>query len=1179
MLLKRIEIDGFKSFANKTVIEVNKGITGIVGPNGSGKSNIADAIRWVLGEQNSRSLRGKKMEDVIFGGTDTRQRRGYCAVKLVFDNEDGRFGTDYTEVSILRKLYRGGESEYNINGHPVRLKDIVELTKDTGIGKEGYSIIGQGRIDEILNSKPLARRKVFEEAAGIAKYRMRKEETESRLARTEDNLTRVEDILGELTSQMGPLEKQAKQAKLYYEYMDRARVLDSNLFIINYDRSAEAINRANAEAEELGKEIDRLKAEYGSAAEEIELLRERQSGIDKKSEEMSEKLASARADNERIKGEIRLGGERADAAESELKRLSENRERRRKHLEEIKEQMENARTMQEAYSFALEKAENGIDEGERKRYDIELLQGQFYSRINGLKNTQLELMGSVSEMKQELSRIESDEQNFAMRRDELEERLAAANKSLAEEEAGEAELLRRLAKIEEEGQEAAKRAEALDGERRKIEQELSEIQIEMRRNESAIAQNATRKKALQDMADEHQGYSESVRNLLNRSKNNGKFKLYGAVAELIRVPAQYETALEAVLGSAMQNVVAPTEEDAKLAIEFLRQNRLGRVTFLPTKALKVSRLYPNERAQIKEGVVASEVIGCSAEIRPAVDYLLARTVIVKDMDSAIALMRKTNYSLRAVTLEGDIMRPGGVMTGGNIREKSYGLLSRERQIEQISELLKGLAGKAGELRKKLAQEEERLQGNSKKADAEFEALRRLQLEKAQTEEAIRSRKHSEEIAQNTAADTLRRLSRIDSGTEENSDKKEELLLIIEEKTEELAELQKQLEEADRENRDTAEEQNRIVERLTQERLKKAEAENGLQTESANEKRLEEEKANELLKSEAERQLALEAEQRIAEAEDLISENKKQLEISGAVLRSYTEENRKLGEERREIKNLLDKFGSDDRHFRENHTSLVERKLRAESQAERAENSRRMAADKIWEEYGLTYSGALEFKQEINYQEASTELGKLRSEIRKIGTVNPNAAEDFETLKTRVEELSKQKEDLEKAKEDMRKVIADLVRQMREQFRTKFELIGEAFKEVYRDLFGGGRARISLEEGDIMECGINIEAEPNGKKLQHIDLLSGGERALTAIALIFAMLKVNPSPVCLLDEIDAPLDEINVARLGEYFKRVNDSQFIVITHRKTTMTACDVLYGTAMEERGVSKIVSVQVDVA
>ncbi|MBE5759868.1 MAG: chromosome segregation protein SMC [Clostridiales bacterium] len=1176
MLLKRIEIDGFKSFANKTVLEVNKGITGIVGPNGSGKSNIADAIRWVLGEQNSRSLRGKKMEDVIFGGTDTRQRRGYCAVKLLFDNEDGRFGTDYSEVAIGRKLYRGGESEYTINGQSVRLRDIVELMKDTGIGKEGYSIIGQGRIDEILSSKPLQRRKVFEEAAGVAKYRFRKEETESKLRRTEDNLTRVQDILSELEGQMGPLEEQAKQAKLYTEYTAKLKTLEVNLFLMQYERYAASIERFKAELEDAELEIADLKEKFGNASGEAAELRERQLALEKQIEELTEKITEAREYTEKLRGELKLETERRNNAAVQAESLRLRMENREQHMKELAESGKSAANRKMQLEKQLEDTENRIDEAEKKRYNAELEQGLRYSQINEQKNRQLALLNKVSELRQELSRLESDEQNYALRKEEFEER---AKVILAEVDKDDQQLAlhtEKIGEINENGRELATEVRSKEAIADGCVKKKNELLTEIRRNESEIAQNTTRRNALQEMADDYQGYSDSVRNLMKRSAGRTDFTLYGTLAELIHVPQQYETAIEAALGSATQNVVVPAEEDGKKAIEFLRQNRLGRVTFLPAKALRISRLYPNEKNAIGTGVVASEVIRCDEKVRPAVDHLLARTVIVRNMDEAIALMRRTGYAFRTVTLEGDIMRPGGVMTGGNIREKNFGLLSRERTIEQLGETVKKLTLQGEKLRASFKKEEEAETALSGAIAALMEKVRELQLEKVHEEEAAKAiGRHKDELMQQLA-DIKRGLSRIDSGSEENLDRKENLVFDIEDSEEERREVEAELAEAEEENRKAAEQMNAVMAELMQLRVEKAETTTALENETASEKRIAAELAGEEEANKTESQSLVLTMQRKTEAEEAIGTAEYALNAALEAAKNLTDEHLKQQQERDSVKKNLEKFDKEDLHFRETQTALLERKLRLETQLERTENTRRMAADKIWEDYGLTYAGALELKAEIGYNTASQEIGTLRAEIRKMGMVNPNAVEDFENLKVRVTELSSQKTDLEKAKTDLEKVIADLVRQMREQFKLKFEEISKAFEEVYRDLFGGGRAKISLEEGDIMECGIDIEAEPTGKKLQHIDLLSGGERALTAIALIFAMLKVNPSPVCLLDEIDAPLDELNVARLGSYFERVNESQFIVITHRKTTMQACDVLYGTAMEERGVSRIVSVQV---
>jgi chromosome segregation protein len=1177
LLLKRIEIDGFKSFADKTVIEVNKGITGIVGPNGSGKSNIADAVRWVLGEQNSRNLRGKRMEDVIFDGTETRRRRSSCSVRLLFDNEDGRFGTEYSEVVIGRRIFRGGESEYTINGQQVRLRDIVEMMKDTGIGKEGYSIIGQGRIDEILSSRPQARRKVFEEAAGIAKFRMRKEETESRLDKAEANLVRINDLLTELEQQLGPLSIQAEKTKRYSKLVDRIKVLDVNLFITNYDRFTQSIERYRNEAEELKTELELLNSKYGGANEEADRLAESQQSYEEKIRRINDEIITARAENERIIGEQKLFRERKEAQEQEKLRLKNDIGQSAGRVDELADMLKRSESEAVRLEEDQKKTEDLITSAEQKKYEAELEQGLRYSEMNSAKEKQLEIMKKISELRQELSRMESDEQNYQLRREDIEERIGKAKEDAAAV-AGDLEKANGdLEAVRSKGRSVVSSLNELNAKRLKIEKDRNETESEIRRNEALVAQTVSRRKTLKEMDEDYQGYSDSVRNLMKMSRGRTDFTLYGTLAELIRVPQQYETAVEAALGSAEQNVVTPGEQDAKAAIGFLRQNRLGRVTFLPVDALKLSGLKESERRAAAGAVVASDVIGCDDSIRPAVEFLLARTVIVKDLDEAIALMRKTSYAFRTVTLEGDIIRPGGVMTGGNMRERNFGLLSRSRILEQLSGSIRQQTEKGKELRERMASLVSASEANDLEIRKLTDDLQSTQIEAAQIEERISVLDSNRKLYEDNAAQLERNLKRLDFGNDETQERRETISLEIEDSEAALNDTGKDLEEAEKQNLEAADRMNEVLQEIMSLNVKKAEISGNIENERVNADRIRAEIAEEKDKHPVLEALFHEAERRSDELAEQIESSQKEAAASELKLKQLIDENLKNEEELKEIRAKLESFRKDDISYRESRTSLTERMLRAESMMERAENARRASADKLWEDYELTYSSAAEMTEDIGpYTQATQELGKLRAELREMGSINPNAVEDYEDLKERVEGLKEQKGDLESAEADMREIIDNLVKQMREQFKAKFDEINRAFGTVYKDLFGGGRANLSLEDGDIMECGIEIQAEPSGKKLQHIELLSGGEKALTAIAIIFAMLKVNPSPVCLLDEIDAPLDELNVARLSDYFRRLSDSQFIVITHRKTTMMACNVLYGTAMEEKGVTGMVSVEV---
>ncbi len=1185
MYLKRIELNGFKSFSNKKEFIIKNGITGIVGPNGSGKSNVADAIRWVLGEQSSKNLRGARMEDVIFNGSQELNKKGYCEVALVFDNSDMRIQSEYTEVCVRRKLYRSGESEYSINNTSCRLRDILDLFRDTGIGKEGYSIIGQGKIDEILNSKASQRRRVFEEAAGIMKYRVRKEEAEHNLEKTRENLLRLEDIISELEMQVEPLENQMQEAKRYMTLRERLKFLEVNLYLYNQEKSVERIEKLDAQLAE-NEEAQK------SNAEKTESLNARISAV---KAEYQQLLADLDTQN-RLVAEY---GSSQEKLKGELNVLSERERNLTQRLDEIAAQSEETGIAVEAKNARVEELGAQIEE----------LNNQIdekYGVINALRETcdrMADGAGSVSE------RYAALRDESAALRDEMEsarrevgeknvylEMLIEKKDGMQGERKTLAETLEDLAAQQEEkdslmGMCKAENARLL-GEANTLTMRINELNAEYSTLDGELAENRqqlnqciSNQNLLSDLKDGYEGYQQSVKALFGASKDQPiRKKLMGTFAELVDVPQEYETALEAALAAALQNILVQREEDAKEAIEFLRKNRLGRVTFLPLDALKIKYLSEEEKRGCTGIIlcVASDVVTCKPEYKPAVDFLLARTVIVEDMESAIAVMRKTGYTFRAVTLKGDIFRPGGIITGGSTESVQTGLLSRNRMMAEFAVKIK-----AARLRvEKLGQQARDMTTQIEEIKAQREGM----LADIRERE-ITSTRIAQQIAGITeqAGKTKQRLDEIEKQIGDADAQIGESSAFVDKRSAALAELQAKydgvvetvtlLEESM--NREAGE-RTAMRDTLSKEEIALGELvsrKNMLLNEQTH-IRSDIFAAKEGITQSRQQAEAMEKELKSAvlskklEMQALLDEAIEQLNSASFATR---EKNAKR-DELTQLQNALD-AGLDAATAEKG--DLIEQKYKIIANKEKIELIRENLQNKIWDDYALTLANAEKLRGEFSYQTGTREIEEIKQEITEMGPVNPNAIEDFARVGGRLESLRVQKGDLIKAGEDLQVVIQSLLGDMKDCFLEKFDQINRHFNEVFVQLFGGGHAEVALVAAngeDVMECGIEISAEPPGKRLQNLNLLSGGEKALTAIALLFAMLHINPSPVCLLDEIDAPLDEANVVRFSEYLRALSVGlQFIVITHRKPTMAACDTLYGIAMHQKGVSEVVSVQLN--
>lgn len=1180
MRLKKLELMGFKSFAQRTEIVFQGGITGIVGPNGSGKSNIGDAVRWVLGEQSAKTLRGASMADVIFGGTQKRKPLSYCEVSLVFDNEDRALPMDFAEIMVTRRVYRSGESEYYLNRAACRLKDVVDLFRDTGIGREGYSIIGQGRIDEILSRKSEDRRQVFEEAAGIVKFKARKEEADKKLQRTLENAARVDDILEELKRQIGPLEKQSKAARQYLELSGQLKELDLNLFLIRSDRAKARLNELDTELMGLNAALHDTEAALAQKTEERDAHQA-------KIAELEEKITGARAGLMVCAETVSSVQSALSAVEGRMEARRENRARllkeqdaAREKLAQLAQAQAQKQTELEAQDALIGTAEKALEEAQRDSESareealkaeqaLEIHKEQLLNAMNQLsqlRNDQTRLKTMRAQMAERLTEVNASEQAMA----EEEARLEAARNEALGRKAEEEARLKALQNALEDAQEQLRQASAASAAHR----------AEAEKLQATLQATQSRWKLLSEMTREMEGYSQSVRRAVQYAKDREIPGVRGVLAQLISVPAKYETAIDMALGAAQQNIVTDTEEAAKQLIDYLRQNRLGRATFLPRSAIRSKMLNDREKQALSlPGClgVASELVQCAGEYRAIVENLLGRTVIADNLEHGIAIMRAGSHAFRLVTLEGDVMHSGGSMTGGSIQSKMVNLLSREREVKELDAQLRD--GRVRFMSAKALLEADAKEGQALRSKAEeaLESVHQQEIAVArETERVSRAQDeknaHAERLAQTRQAQVqlTESIEQLDAQLQSVSttDSVQQLdQSAMEKKTEAL---QAAVQDARARSQASAD---RLMHRTLQlsdlrhTRDLMARDEQRAQDDASAIRAAEDERARTLEQMDAQEQSDAQDRARLTQQTQVEQDAMRRQEIVAQGLES------RRSDSQAKLKNVLE----DMEHLHETKTRDADSLHQAEMRRAKVDGDLRALQDRIWNTYEVTYAGAEPFRQEnVNVTEAERQVASLNGKIRALGTVNVNAVEEYAATKERFDELILQQQDLRRAEEDLRELIDRLMQQMRVTFVDSFEKLQVYFSETFVRLFGGGHAELKLTDpNDPLNCGIEVNAQPPGKKLQLLSLLSGGERALCAIAILFAMLKLKPTPFCILDEIEAALDDANIGYYADYLKEYSqDTQFIVVTHRKGTMERCDALYGVAMEEQGVSKMVSV-----
>ena len=1180
MRLTQIEINGFKSFYKKQELVFPEGITAIIGPNGCGKSNIADAFRFVLGEQSARALRGKKVEDFIFGGTQKRRPLSYCEVSLHFDNTDGELKTPYQEVCITRRAYRSGESEYYINRASCRLKDIHELFRDTGVGKDGYSIIGQGRVAEIISEKSADRRVAFEEAAGVMKYRARKEEAERKLLNTQKNILRLDDILLELEGRIEPLREQSEKALAYLKLREELRDIDVNLYVYQYEKSNERIKQLIGSLAQLSEEISSAETSGSALAATLAEAEDDERSISTAITEVSQKLLAATANVEAHSGEEKVLNERITALEKERERLSSESDNSKRASEsrsamiaELKENLSSISVDVESADKDLSETQNALEacdaEIETKEEELEAHKQSIMDRMNRLTDAKTRL-SRLDEMKKALLRRIDAIADERIAVEEEGKKLRAENEEC---ELAEKELSDEL------GVERKRQAEAAS-KVNTVNQEIAASRQRERKLDNELESAKSRRKVLNEMKRSHEGYYSSVRDLLRDAERDTSLSSHieGVVAELITVPAEYETAIEMALGSSLQNIVVPTEQEAKQVIEYLRLKRYGRATFLPVNAMRPRLLNDDEKACLNvEGCfgIASELIGFSPRYRGVAENLLGRTVIVRDLDVGIAINKKAKSSFRIATLKGDIMNPGGSMTGGSAQKREFSLLGRERELEQLTKDIDTIARSIEKEKENTDRLLAELDSANEAVDEVSEAIRKIDIKRASLRE-----KH--EIVRLYVEKNEQQNARFDAELSQINDN----INDIDAECREASELESGLNSG---NASTAEDIKRVQAEVAALRSRRdgiAETLTAVKVHrmalgkeygaAGNELARLEKELNEMLdsakKAEAEcGSIATE----IGELRTKLSEMTSGISSERTEVDELTDEMHSLEEERAAKLLFVDEL----RERRDNESAELNEKRERHHRFELNLNRLQMELDnmtaRIWNDYELTYENALAFRHPISVTASHVRADELRAEIRGLGEVNTSSVEDYRNVVERHTQLKAQCDDLKQAEVDLTEIIKRLTVTMEREFAERFKQIQENFSSTFTELFHGGKAELILsDKSDILNCDIDIIAQPPGKKLQLLSLLSGGEQALTAIALLFAILKLKPAAFCILDEIDTSLDEANVDNFADYLKDYSkDTQFIIITHRKGAMAVCNSLYGVSMEEKGVSTLIS------
>ena len=1180
MYLKRLELQGFKSFADKTILEFKPGITSVIGPNGSGKSNISDAIRWVLGEQSMKSLRGAKSEDIIFAGTQSRKSLGFAEVSIVIDNSDAKLPIEYSEVTVTRKLYRNGETGYFINKTPCRLKDILELFMDTGIGKDGYSIIGQGKIDEILSNKSEDRRHIFEEAAGIVKYRTRKQESEKKMEQTKLNLLRINDILTEIEGNIEPLKAQSEKAKQYLNLREELKNIEVGLFVYNintYKEKLEQIikdeeimtsqrNTENEKLTSIQSLKDSLKQELDEITTQIEQMQnigfESTNKIEKINSEIGiskERIQNNITNKERLESEIKELRIRIQELQEEKKQRQEKKanlfQNKEKFEEELKQKEKELAKLTKTLSdkeLEIEAKKQKIETNTDKKYevlaDINTQEANYENLEKRKKTLKIELENVISE----LDSTRDNKQELSKKFYEIQSKRNIVSNNLQQETTEKESCMNKIKDFEE---------------------EINKLNYQMNMKDA-------RHKFLLETEKEKEGYIKSVKELLLDCDKNSQLKkgMHGVLANLISVNKEYELAIEMCLGQALQNVVTETEEDAKKLVEHLRNNNLGRASFLPISSIRGKRI-ENVISNGMKGVIgiASDLVKCDKKYTQIVLNLLGRTVVVEDMNIGISLAKMNNYSFRIVTLKGDVISSSGSITGGSVATKTVNILGRSREIEELEKEIKKLSKKIEEI---TLQKRKYLESITKVIEKVAGLEKELQdieiVYAAENQKMVSIEENIYKLEQRRDKLKEEELS-INKQKEESIKQKEEKEQEVEKLNSEIKSLSEEVEQfatVNKDNQKYIDDLNFDITNL------KISVSSFIESEASIEEfveRIRQEILNNNNNIENKNNTLNQAIKENTELQTKIDNLNGEIEQIKAEVNNSSENIEKLKQLRTEKNELLDKKEEEITNQFSILEGLKEQIVKMDFKKTKLEQDIEQLINTLWDEYEITPNNAGEYKKPNNIAQAQKEVSSIREKIKDLGSINIDSIEEYKKISERYDFMCEQRLDLENTVAKLRKVISEMTQTMEQQFKEKFEIINKNFNEVFIELFGGGKAELILtDEDNVLECGIDIRVQPTGKKLQNMMLLSGGEKAFTAIALLFAILKINPAPFCILDEIEAALDDVNVYRFAEYLKKFSQaSQFLVITHRKGTMEVADTVYGVTMEENGISKLLSMK----
>lgn len=1180
MYLKRLEMYGFKSFADKTVLDFMPGITTVIGPNGSGKSNISDCIRWVLGEQSLKSLRGTKSEDIIFAGTQNRKSLGYAEASMVIDNSDGKLPIEYNEVVVTRRIYRSGETGYFINKTPCRLKDVLELFMDTGIGKDGYSIIGQGKIEEILSNKSEDRRHIFEEAAGIVKYRTRKADSEKKLEQTKLNLLRINDIISEIENNIEPLKNQSEKAKKFLNLREELKNVEVGLFLYN---------------------IENFKNQIDDILENIEILETNQvrenenlNELQVKKEELKEQVDSLIEKIEETQNLGFEGNQKREQYNSEIgvltERLSNNKENYERYAFEIEDLEKQNKELEKEQNQKLEKKNNLFTNKEKFEKELKEKEEELAKYSKTLSEKELEIENKkqivqkniddkyeiVGEVNTEKANYENLEKREKSLKNEIQETISELDSTRTNKE----ESSKSFYELEKSKNSINNNLLKIKSEKDVSSQKLKDYDTKINTYQSEYRIKESRYKFLVETEKEKEGYAKSVKSLIEATEKNSSLAkgVHGVLANLISVDKKYELAIEMTLGASIQNIVTDTEEEAKKLVNYLRDNNLGRASFLPISSVKGQKVSGINTSKV-DGIIgiASDLIKTDKKYNEIILSLLGRTVIVEDINSAIKLARQNSYKFKIVTLKGDVINPSGAISGGSVATKTASILGRGKEIKALEKELFEIKSKIEKLQAEKEKYENSISSLLEKFEEKQKEAQELEIVYATEKQKIDTIDSEIEKLDSKLSKLRIDLDNIKNEKEENILKQKELTEKVSKMDEENASLNIVIEEFTKLNRDNQKyiddlnfditnlkisvssfdesemSINEIMDRIISEMDK-----NTLSIQnkkSAREKIIVDNQELDL-KIEATKQQIIDLEKEILESSDKVEKLKQE----------RTNKNEKLNNVEKDIESQNEKIEN-----LKNHTSKLDLKK------SKIELELNQIINKMWEEYELTPNTVGDIEKIKNPTEVQKQVNSLRNEIRDLGSINVDAIKEYQELKERYDFMSEQRLDLEDSSSKLKKIISEMTETMKKQFAEQFKIINKNFGEVFTELFGGGKAELILaDEENILECGIDIAVQPPGKKLQNMMLLSGGEKAFTAIALLFAILKMNPAPFCVLDEIEAALDDVNVYRFAEYLKKFSkDSQFLVITHRKGTMEAADTVYGITMEEKGISKLLSMK----